>query len=113
MPGRYYLTIFPLQDVSQNRTNTFYKCPSGYVDYGTFAKQTPSPTSSPTPTPTKSIGSTTDESMALRERIDRLTAQVQELTDFKMQALQDKARLAKLEAQIKKICGVKKKPLGC
>lgn len=105
-PGRYYLTIFPLRDVSQNSSN-FYKCPNAYVDYGSFAKPTP------TPTPVKSAASSTDELLALRERIDLLTAQVQELTDFKTKAQQDKVRLTKLEAQIKRICGVKKKPLGC
>jgi hypothetical protein len=113
-PGKYNLTIYPLIDSQQNSTLNLISCPGEEIVYGMVASldptQTPAPKRSTTPTPTSSISS---DSQALQKQVVALINQINDL-QFKVNTLSQYEKFyISLKNQIKRICGVKKKPAGC
>jgi outer membrane murein-binding lipoprotein Lpp len=121
MPGQYQVTIFPLTDLSQNSTGTFYLCPGAVVSYGQPSSQSTNSTNSSGNTSTNgnanSSGNSNSSIDTLQSEISQLNAQLaglqtklSQITSQLQNALQ---RLANANSKIRKICSSKKKVTGC
>jgi hypothetical protein len=123
MPGVYSLTVFPLGDAAQNRTDFLYPNVTVTVG-GTVSTPTPapvvtiSPTSSPT-TPT-TAGAATQSDLAaqlktLQDQVAQLTAANVALVN-QVEILKNASSLSlavKLHARLAKICSARPRPKGC